>query len=178
MPELILAVAHLLSKRDAQPPTQAALARYLVADLRALEKRRNHQRTIVVGDLNMNPFEEGVAGADALHGVMTRRLAAAGERVIQGRGHGMFYNPMWGFLGDWNKLVPGPPGTYYRSAAETVNYFWNTFDQVLVRPELADRLTAVSVLDHDGAASLLTPNGLPDRNDGSDHLPLLFRLEW
>src|SRR5262249_10143860 len=28
--------------------------------------------------------------------------------------------------------TPGPPGTYYRSSSQSVNYFWNTYDQVLL----------------------------------------------
>jgi hypothetical protein len=67
---------------------------------------------------------------------------------------------------------------YYRGAADAVNYFWNTYDQVLLRPELAPRLSRLSILDGDGVESLLTQNGLPDATNGSDHLPLLFRLEW
>jgi exonuclease III len=174
-PDVTLAVAHLPSKLHAKPETQAKSARDLAADIRAIEKRRAHRRTVVVGDLNMNPFEEGVISADGLHGMMTVQLAATGSRVIEGQEHTTFYNPMWGLFGD---RTPGPPGTYYRSAADAVNYFWNTFDQVLVGPELADRLKTVSVLEHDGTSSLRTANGLPDRSEGSDHLPLLFRLEW
>lgn len=123
----------------------------------------------------MNPFEQGVAGAGALHGVMVRAVAEREDRLIEGRNYRMFYNPMWGHLGD---RTTGPPGTFYRSAAEAVNYFWNTYDQVLVRPELIDRLTELQVLDWDGTSSLLTPNGLPDRTNGSDHLAPAFRLDW
>lgn len=174
-PELLLAVAHLPSKTNIQEPTQRLAARTLAADIDQNEDRRKHQRSVLVGDLNMNPFEEGVAGAGHLHGVMARTVAASEERSVHGRPYRMFYNPMWGLLGD---RTPGPPGTYYRSAAEAVNYYWNTYDQVLVRPELADRLTGPEVLVTDGVTSLLTVNGLPDRTTGSDHLPLVFRLDW
>lgn len=174
-PEIFLAVAHLLSKVNASGETQGLVVRTLAADLAAVEDRQGHRRTVLVGDLNMNPFEVGVAGADALHGVSTRDVALRRERVIQGRGYRMLYNPMWGCLGD---RTPGPPGTYYRGAAEAVNYFWNTYDQVLVRPELIDRLSDLAVLDTDGTDSLLTRNGLPARRTISDHLPLFFRLDW
>ncbi len=174
-PEMTLAVAHLPSKLYTQRETQADAARDLAADVRAIEKRQAHRRTVIVGDLNMNPFEEGVMSATGLHGMMTAQLAEAGPRVIEGKEHSRFYNPMWGLLGD---RTPGPPGTYYRSAADTVNYFWNTFDQVLVGPELVVPLKAVEVLKHDGTASLVTKSDLPDSVEGSDHLPLVFRLEW
>ncbi len=64
------------------------------------------------------------------------------------------------------------------SGSKPVNYFWNMYDQVLVRPALIDHLSEVRILDHDGTESLLTPGGLPGRADGSDHLPLLFRLQF
>lgn len=132
---------------------------------------------MVVGDLNVNPFEHPVAWAGALHAVMSRDLITRmhGEREIRGAEYRFFYNPMWGLLGDRS---PGPPGTYYRSSSESVNYFWNTYDQVLLRAELMNRLQALAVPDSDGASSLLTRNGLPDSVNGSDHLPLVFALDW
>lgn len=175
LPEFFLVAAHLLSKVNVGSETQGLVARTLAADLAAVENQRAHSRTVVVGDLNMNPFESGVAGADALHAVSARAVAERQERVIQGRSYRMFYNPMWSFLGD---RTPGPPGTYYRGAAEAVNYFWNTYDQVLVRPGLIDRMTDLVVLDTDGVESLLTRRGLPARRTVSDHLPLFFRLDW
>jgi endonuclease/exonuclease/phosphatase family metal-dependent hydrolase len=175
IPEFLLAVAHLPSKREREAETQAHSARGLVADLDRVERRRKHRRTVVVGDLNMNPFEPGVAGAGGLHGMMSRAVAGRETREVVGQEHRMFYNPMWGLLGD---RTPGPPGTYYRAAGEAVNYFWNTYDQVLLRPGLCDRLRDLKVLTSDGVEGLLTPNGLPDAAAGSDHLPLVFRLDW
>ncbi|MBN9119088.1 MAG: hypothetical protein J0I06_07995 [Planctomycetes bacterium] len=82
---------------------------------------------------------------------------------------------MWSALGDRS---PGPPGTYYRSPSGSVNYFWNTYDQVLLRAELMHHLRGVRVPDSDGVDSLLTAHGLPDSTTGSDHLPLVFTLDW
>lgn len=174
-PELLFAVAHLPSKLNIRDATQSLIVQPLAADIAQTEDRRGHRRTVLVGDLNMNPFEEGVAGAGHLHGVMTRAVAGREERLVEGRTYRMFYNPMWAQFGD---RTDGPPGTFYRSAAEAVNYYWNTYDQVLVRPELISHLRHAEVLDSDGTDSLLTKNGLPDRTNGSDHLPLFFRLEW
>ena len=53
---------------------------------------------------------------------------------------------------------------------------WEMFDQVLLRPSLMDGLEDLRILDHDGVESLLTKNGLPDSENGSDHLLILFRL--
>lgn len=175
IPEFLLTVAHLPSKLHTDEHTQAVAVDELVADVARYEARRGHFRTALVGDLNMNPFEPGGSGARGLHGVNSATVAARETREVRGTEFRMFYNPMWGLRGDRS---PGPSGTFYRGAADAVNYFWNTYDQVLLRPELAPRLSELEILATDGVESLLTPNGRPDDVNASDHLPLLFRLEW
>jgi len=97
----------------------------------------------------MNPFEDGIVGTIGLHAVMSQSIAMGNSRTVQGVDYPFFYNPMWGHFGDRNA---GPDGTYYRSSAEHVNYFWNIFDQVLIRPELIDVFAKdeLQILDHDG----------------------------
>ena len=67
-----------------------------------------------------------------------------------------------------------------RSArAESVCYFWNMFDQVLVRPSLLDAFANdhLKILDSNDDDSLLTARGLPNKAAASDHLPIVFGLE-
>lgn len=175
IPEFLLTVAHLPSKLHTDAHTQAVTVDELVTDMDRNETRRGHRRTVLVGDLNMNPFEPEVSGVRGLHGVNSAAVAARETREVRGNEFRMFYNPMWSLMGDRS---PGPPGTFYRSAGDAVNYFWNTYDQVLLRSELVPRLLRLAILDTDGTESLLTRNGLPDSTNGSDHLPVLFRLEW
>lgn len=175
LPELLLFALHLPSKLRTGEPDRLLAVADLAADIQLFEQQEGHERTLIVGDLNVNPFETPAAWVGGLHGVMTKDIARRETREVRAREYAMFYNPMWGVLGD---RTPGPPGTYYRSSSESVNYFWNTYDQVLVRPALMDHLSDLRVLDTDGTDSLLTPNGLPDATNGSDHLPILFRLDW
>ncbi len=67
---------------------------------------------------------------------MDRKVARDVVRTVQEQGYGFFYNPMWGLFGDGTR---GPSGTFYHRRAEHKVYFWNMFDQVLVRPQLLDR---------------------------------------
>lgn len=175
LPELLFFAAHLPSKLRTDEQDRLLDASLLGADIRRLEQQVGHTRSVLVGDLNGNPFEAPVVWAGGIHGVMTRDLARRETREVRGREYPVLYNPMWGAFGD---RTPGPPGTYYRSSSQSVNYFWNTFDQVLLRPEVVDHLTGLRILDSDGTQSLLTPNGFPDSVNGSDHLPLFFRLDW
>src|SRR4051812_34060314 len=120
----------------------------------------------------MNPFEDGLTGAPALHAVMTRKLAERETRVVQGTAYRFFYNPMWGFFGD---RTSGPPGTYYHRSPGVAELFWHLLDQILLRPALMGLLHDLAILDRIDGESLLTqPSGLPRDSVYSDHLPLAF----
>ena len=147
------------------------IARYI----RDAEERVKHQRTILIGDLNMNPFEIGVVGSEGLHGVMERSIASRGSRIVAEEPCFFFYNPMWSFFGDRG---PKPPGTYFYNSGAEVNYFLNKFDQVLVPPTLLKSLDkdGVNIVTEIGGMSLLAENGRPDGKNHSEHLPLVCRL--
>lgn len=148
-----------------------------MTDIRKVERDMQPTRTILVGDLNMNPFEDGITGADGIHGVMSHSIVTAEnkrtKRTVQQREYEYFYNPMWGLFGD---RTPGPSGTYFARSTGAISYFWYMLDQVLVRPSLMGKLKDVRILDSDGSQSLVTKSGRPDTKNGSDHLPLLFRI--
>lgn len=172
-PGILLAIAHLTSRLNYEVQDQALEATVIARDILETENRFGSRRTILVGDLNMNPFDAGVVGAQALHAVNVRTVANRGERTVRGRSYPFFYNPMWGHFGD---RTSGPPGTFYLGAGKPVNPYWQMYDQLLLRPDLMSSLSELRILDYDGTASLLTRAGLPDAREGSDHLPLLFRL--
>ena len=128
-----------------------------------------------MGDLNMNPFEEGLVAAEAFHAVSSWEDAQRETRRLDGREYPFFYNPMWGLLGDRSQ---GPPGTFYRGDGDRMRYFWNLFDQALLRPALLKVCTLESclILTGDGEEGFLTDRNRPDANRFSDHLPILVRL--
>ena len=123
----------------------------------------------------MNPFEAGMVGASGLHATMDRTVALRGSRTIRGKDYPFFYNPMWNYFGDENKAVSG---THYYERNEHRVYFWNMFDQVLLRPALIPHLRnpGVRILTEAGGVSLLSGSGRPNKSVGSDHLPILFSL--
>lgn len=172
--DFLLAAVHLPSKRNWSPEDQTAESGMLALDLRRAEEQHRHRRTIVVGDLNMNPFEAGVVNASGLHAMMTQAIVRDGSRDVQGREYPFFYNPMWGFFGD---RTPGPPGTYYYRHSGHLSYDWNIFDQVLIRPEALPWFQGdVEILTKVGDVELLGRHGRPNAEVGSDHLPIVFRL--
>lgn len=170
---ILLAVLHFQSRAHWTPDDQALEATVLQREITQTEETVGFQRTVLVGDLNMNPFDKGVIGAQALNAVMTRDLAAAEERTVSSKSYRFFYNPMWGHFGD---RTPGPAGTYFLHGSMPINYYWNMYDQVLLRPELMNSLEELRILDTDGQSSLLSDKGRPRHAETSDHLPILFRL--
>lgn len=116
-----------------------------------------------------------MVSAHGLHATMDRRIAEKIERTVQRESHPYFYNPMWSLLGD---ASPGSPGTYYYSSSEPTTYFWNMFDQVLIRPALLERFrnNSLKIIERTGDINFLQKNGQPN-SDISDHLPIVFGLE-
>lgn len=173
--DVLVAAIHFNDKRNWSDDSQAMASVELAQTIRNVEERIGHKRTILVGDFNMNPFDPGMIGALGLHATMDRRIAQKAERTVQKKTYTYFYNPMWSLLGD---ASVGAPGTYYYNNAAPITYFWNMFDQVLIRPELLGRFrnSSLKILEQDGEVNFLKENGQPN-STVSDHLPITFKLE-
>lgn len=141
-----------------------------------MERIHTNPRTILIDDLNMTPFAPGMIDGNVFHSFLTRDLAAQKSgRVVDGEPcRRAFFNPMWQFMTDRGQR---PPGTYYWKQTVPDTHYWYTLDQVLVRPELADKLLHVEIVETDGNRSLLTRGGIPDSVNASDHLPVLAILD-
>ncbi len=173
--DFTLIAVHLPSKTAYKETDLAFHATRLNETIRNAEAKVGHKRTVIVGDFNMNPFEIGLVSSDGLHAVMDRRIARQNSRIVAGRQCDFFYNPMWSRMGP---NIQGPPGTYYYRDSTHVAYFWNTFDQVLIRPSLLDFLPdqTICVVSEIAGVPLLTPTGVPNKGLFSDHLPIVFDL--
>lgn len=114
--------------------------------------------------------------ANGLHGVMAKKIAQQRSRVVQKMEYPYFYNPMWSLLGDASS---GQPGTFYYANGEHACYFWNMFDQVLLRPDLLECFDNrhLKIIDTINGLSLLSKNGRPSQTIASDHLPIYFKLD-
>jgi hypothetical protein len=172
---VLLAAVHLPSKLHWTSGSQAIECGELAREIERQEQAAGHHRTILVGDFNMNPFEDGLVGD--LSSVMSRSIASRLTRSVQGREYRFFYNPMWGHFGDFRD---GTAGSYYYDGAQHVNHYWNIYDQVLLRPELATdfKHDHLRIIKEIGGVSLVRPDGRPDTTLASDHLPLVFEVEF
>ncbi len=171
--DILLVAVHLPSKLHTNESEQASIATRIATEINSREAEQKHTRTIVIGDFNMNPFETGLIGSEAFHAVMTKEIALKERRVVLGQERKYFYNPMWSRLGDDSE---GQAGTYYYGSGMN-SYFWNTFDQVLLRPSLLPcfHQKNLKIIDEINGISLIKNNQIS--NQFSDHLPLMIKLE-
>lgn len=146
----------------------------IINDILKLENGLNTTNTIIVGDFNINPYDNSCVNARYFHGIPIYEDAMRESRNIAGKEFRMFYNPMWNFLGDFKE----PYGTYYRSAADTFNPYWHIYDQVIIRPSLRSRFVDGNLKIITGSAnvSLLDKNKHPNHSI-SDHLPITFEIK-
>lgn len=177
---ILLVIVHFIILQT-EEADRYALARQLMSEVLREEARQNHRRTVIFGDFNMDPFEDGMQASDAFHAILSRREIEVrrGERTWQGNTYPMFFNPMWRSLGGAHP--DDPPGSYYFKGSGGIStQYWHVFDQCLVRPDLMRGLpdNSVRILHEIAGQSLLNDNGRPDASRWSDHLPFIFKLQF
>jgi hypothetical protein len=141
-----------------------------------IEARYTTNKTIVVGDFNVNPFHKSMVEHNKFNAVMAKDIIKKStHRKVPSGSFPYFYNPMWSFLGD---MSPHQSGTYYWSVNTYDNTFrWNMLDQVLLRAGIIDNLdnSSIRIVDNDGTDSLKLGKQLKGH---SDHFPIYFSFNF
>jgi hypothetical protein len=172
--ELLLIALHLPSKLHRKEVEQTLYSTRLADLVTDLERQAGHSNSLVIGDLNMDAFEDGMVAADGFHGVMDRTIARKISRTVDGKLRKFFYNPMWSRYGD---ETDRPPGTYYYRRSGQISRYWHMFDQVLLRPSLLDYYnpSGLQIIQKVGSHNLVSGGKID--TSVSDHLPIFLRLE-
>lgn len=173
--EILVFGVHLPDLRNNQLESVRSAAGRIARRVKEIEKEQNLNSTIIVGDFNLNPSDSAMIDSESFHAIMDSDIAKNESRIVSNKEYDYFYNPMWSLHGDIGNNVSG---SYFYKNAEQVNYHWNVFDQVLIRPSLVDNFSKESLkfIDFDGDKSLLKKSGIPNKDKYSDHLPLVFTL--
>jgi exonuclease III len=171
---ILIAGVHIPDKSHDDADNQLMICQRLRDSIEEMEKEHSTDKTLILGDFNMNPFETGLVSAVGLNAVMSERIAQTGSRIVNNKIYPYFYNPMWSLFGDIGNNVEG--SYFYRKNA---NFPWNVFDQVLLRPSLIHNFDKDSLkfLDYTGKESILTEQMQYPNKKYSDHLPLIFKLK-
>ena len=135
-----------------------------------IEETSGIKETIIVGDFNMNPFEEGMISSMGFHATRDKTTAFKKARKVQGRSYKFFYNPTWKF---YRQIDARPQGTYFYWSSEHICNFWNLFDQIIFRPELITKFDDDSfvIISRFKQHNLIRGNGMISEAY-SDHLPI------
>lgn len=133
--EYLIFALHLPSRYAQETSDLNMYTSQIIREFEQIEEERNISNGIVVGDFNMNPFDDGMISALGFNAVMCPDVAQKKSRKVLGQQRKFYYNPMWHVMGNNENKCKG---TYYYSTS-TKSYYWYTYDQVLLRPELIKR---------------------------------------
>jgi len=168
---------HGFDRRNYDDSTRRAFFRRVTEAVQRREGRAKHQRTIIAGDFNADPFDSAMAAVDGLHAIGVRAIKKQMTRAVRGAAAAMdfFYNPMWRTYGQQPQSEAGA-ATHYWLGQWAHELGWHMLDQVVLRPGEAPRFPEdqIRIITRVGAIPLVTPEGLPDSQTASDHLPVVF----
>ena len=169
----LLGLVHGVDMRNYDSETRQSAAQYLAEEIRFVISHQGHNRLILMGDFNMNPYDRGMNLALGLNAMMTRACVTAGHRTFQGKQYDFYYNPMWSLFGDGSQ---GPAGTVYDTSNQGP-YGWNMLDQVIINHTIVENLDDIQILTHAGSTCLTDAKGRPSTRKASDHFPILVTLK-
>lgn len=171
---MIISFHSPLKREGTENPHAVVLAIDYRQQIDAILKREACENVVIVGDFNMNPFDSGMLSPSGFHAMVDERVVRNVDRWVFGRKRRMFYNPMWGLLGDIN----GAPGTHFYSKNALDSLQWHMLDQILLSPKMICRVPKhkIEIVDKLGATKLATPLGRPKKKY-SDHFPIYFEIE-
>lgn len=171
----LLFALHLPSRYAQERIDLDMYAVQLSREFEQLEEERKTEKSIVVGDFNMNPFDDGMISSLSFNAVMSPTIANKRSRKVFCDDRKFYYNPMWHLMGNDSNLCKG---TFYYPS-ETKSYYWYTYDQVIIRPDLIDKfdINDLKIIDLINSNSLVNKNSIPNEKKISDHLPIKFKIK-
>ncbi|WP_426491247.1 endonuclease/exonuclease/phosphatase family protein [Hymenobacter sp. 102] len=176
--ELNLFAVHFHSKTSWSEASLALECVNFARDILVVEEQTKCKNTILIGDFNMNPFENGLVAANGLNALSDLEYAIKTPkgRDIDGTFYEFFYNPMWSFFGDINRQY----GTYYYRTPGHISHEWNIYDQIIMRPRLKSYLDDpfLKIIKNIGGEDITKVFNRPDREVYSDHLPVILKLKF
>ncbi|WP_394532804.1 hypothetical protein C1N83_27965 (plasmid) [Priestia aryabhattai] len=156
----------------------------LAGQHRELIDKQQVDKVIVIGDFNMNPYEKGIMGATGFNAIMSREEIRYNPfRTFGYKQSKFYYNPSWDAYS-----LSSPNGTYhYNSNTKALNPYWHLLDQVIISADLMDcyveksfnivtKIKSTELLKKITSRSTKLENCIPDKENYSDHLPIIFEM--
>ena len=162
---------HLQDRRNCDPSQRIAVIARLMNDLKNLEDSSKCKKSIIIGDLNSNPYDRELLQMNAFHAVLFKDVIKNAEtRTVDGVKYRRLYNPILHFLSEDTKNY----GSFYDTRGSS-SPTWHCLDQILVSKALVDAIALLKYLREINGTSLISRK-MP-RKEISDHLPLVVQME-
>ena len=174
--DFLLSGVHFPSKLHATKRDIELVAEQYIRDLKEVELSVGHNRSIVVGDFNANPFDEMMILANYFNAIPYSDIVEhKKERRVYGKDYQMFYNPMWNIVGDINKIN----STYYFDSGGAMDLYRNIYDQVIVSADMIEHYekAALKIITMTSTQTLIDDEDRPNKKEYSDHLPIVFSIK-
>jgi hypothetical protein len=185
--EFNLAAVHLYSKTGKTELHQFSENLGMKTAINEFELNVKDNTTIIVGDLNYQPFESHLLTPHFFNAINDKALIShLKTRNFQRESYSYYYNPMWNLLGDYDYVRKGAKvsGTYYWDTSDVGQYHWNLLDGVLLSQAMMDKLEieSLKIETEINNKSLLNTHPTGDKKtmlkEGfSDHLPIIFSIK-
>lgn len=178
--KILIVGLHLYSKAAVkQEETRKGFANEALKIIEEIETGHGIEKTILIGDFNMNPYEQGMTDFFGIHSTMCRNTALKMMKKLGGEKKRHLFNPSWQAYASVGDSVK-PAGTLYYDGdpyASRTDY-WNLLDQVVISPTLVSNSKEFSIITgiNKGQYNLLK-DLKPDSDKFSDHLPILYKIE-
>lgn len=172
----LISGVHLPSKIHSSDRGIQTVGRQIVEAIKEAEKEVKHEKIVLIGDFNANPFEAIMTDFDYIHAIFDSYTVETNRsRKLYGDINPIFYNPMWNLLGDNNY----PKGSYYSDNGDACKLFWHIFDQVVMSADFlkAYKKESLKIIFGTNGRKLMNKKGIPDKENYSDHLPIYFAFE-
>ena len=169
----VVAATHLIDRMSA-PDSESRLEdiREIMGVVHGYERSLSVDKTIVIGDLNANPYDKELLLPNAFNAMLFKGiLRSKSERAWHGKSYPFMYNPTVHWLSESTETY----GSLYYLPGDGTGPIWNCYDQALVSPSLMDNVKSYCYLKKIGNRNLIAK--LRPRRDISDHLPLLVELD-
>ncbi|MCR8867468.1 endonuclease/exonuclease/phosphatase family protein [Peribacillus frigoritolerans] len=179
--KVILNLVHLRDKYNYDTYSLNEYAKDHVGYIYEIERKEKSDNSIVVGDFNLDPYEHGIMGVKGFNAIMcSKTVENKGKRTFGKYDYNYFYNPSWELIGKSNST--GTLGTYFFNDSGKVDLaLWHVLDQVLIRQGLLKHYKPNSleiIKEIPSLHKFINRNGKPNATKYSDHLPLIFTLEF
>lgn len=164
--DMILSAIHFPSKVFLDEKNQLSEAIDYYQEIEKIEGKENIKNTVIIGDFNMNPFDQGMIAGNSFNTTISEDIALQMTRTINRKKYEYFYNPSWVLFGKYSKNY----GTYFLKNPDHSSFHWNIYDQVLIRATFLKNYKISYITIDNG--ELFDCNG----NGFSDHIPIIAEI--